>query len=180
MIPTENEAKKLWEKYRLPENKRVHVALVARVAVYLGTRMNERGQANINIALLNAAALLHDIDKVALRRTGERHPDTAVRILREEGFSEVADVVVAHSLHAILDPAIAPRTWEQKLLYLADKMVKYDIVGVDKRFALWRDEHLPTDAEKILDESYPRVKRLEKEVFDMTGITPQDLVKLAS
>jgi putative nucleotidyltransferase with HDIG domain len=134
---------------------------------------------DVNKKLLLAAALLHDIDKAASRLAGERHPDAAVRILREEGMGEVADLVATHPLHAILDPSISPKTWEQKLLYLSDKMVKYDIVGVDTRFALWNAEKLPPEEQKILDRSYPKVKALEQEVFKTLGITLQEVVKLA-
>lgn len=173
MIPTEDQVKILWEKYRLPEEKRTHASLVAKVSLYLAKNWS------VDRKLLRAAALLHDIDKAVPKRSGEKHPDTAVRILHEEGYPEVADVVLTHPLHAILNPEISPKTWEQKLLYLADKMVKYDIVGVDKRFALWNNEHLPPDAQKILDETYPEVKKLEQEVFRLAGITLDDVVKFA-
>ncbi len=158
MIPTEEQAKALWDKYQLPERKRNHVALVAKVALSLAEKRT------VNKNLLLAGALLHDIDKNIPRLPGERHPDTAVRILREEGMEEVAELVKTHSLHAILDPAICPKTLEEKLLYLADKMVKDEVIGVDARFALWNDEHLPPDVQKILDDSYPKVKELEKEI----------------
>jgi putative nucleotidyltransferase with HDIG domain len=173
MVPTEEQAKALWEKYRLPEQKRTHVLLVARVAMFFATKFQ------VNDKLLLAAALLHDIDKVAPRFPGEQHPDTAVRVLREEGMGEVADLVKTHPLHSILDAKIAPKTWEEKLLYLADKMVKYDIVGVDKRFAMWNDEHLLPKEQAILDTCYPKVKELEQEVFKTLGITLQEVVKLA-
>ncbi len=167
MIPTENEVKKLWEKYQLPEQKRIHVEKVADLAMYFAEKIN------VNKQLLRAAALLHDIDKAI----GGKHPETAVKILYREGMDEVAEVVSTHSLHSILGLR-APKTWEQKLLYLADKMVKYDIVGVDRRFALWRAEHLPPDAVKILDESYPKVKILEQEVFKLARITLDDILKI--
>lgn len=171
MIPAEEEIKKLWDRYRLPERKRRHATVVAKVAMMLAQKIP------VDKKLLQAAALLHDIDSAALHLSGERHPDTAVRILRDEGMEEVADLVKTHPLHAILDPAIAPKTWEEKLLYLADKMVKYDIVGVTKRFALWRGEHLPVQERKILDASYPKVKKLEQEVFRLAGITLDDILK---
>jgi len=169
MIPTEDEIKKLWEKYQLPRQKRVHVELVARVAMALANYFP------VDKKLLFAAALLHDIDKAAPKLPGERHPDAAVRILREEGMNEVADVVRTHPLHAILNPTICPTTWEQKLLYLADKMVKYEIIGVDRRFALWRDEHLSKDVQHVIDECYPKVKKLEQEVFNIAGISFDDI-----
>jgi len=172
MIPNEVQAKVLWEKYQVPASKRIHLGLVAKVAMVLATKIQ------VNKKLLLAAALLHDIDKAAPKFPGERHPDAAVRILREEGMGEVADVVRSHPLHAILDPAISPKTREQKILYLSDKMVKYDIVGVDQRFALWRDEHLPVEEQKILDASYPKVKELEQEVFRLARISPDDILKV--
>ena len=182
MIPTEEQAKALWEKYHLPPQKRVHVALVAKVATFFAKRINQLNQSDqlsINVELLNVAALLHDIDKVIPKLPGERHPDTAVRVLKEEGMDEVADIVKTHSLHSILNPSISPKTWEEKLLYLADKMVKYEIITVDKRFALWRAEHLPPQAIDELDLCYPKVKHLEKEVFDLIGMKPEEVKSAA-
>ena len=75
MIPTESQAKQLWEKYHLPEKKRIHVALVARVALFLAAECEKNiPGCHINIPLLKAAAYLHDIDKVIPRRSGEQHP----------------------------------------------------------------------------------------------------------
>lgn len=179
MIPTEEQVKALWNTCHLPEKKRLHVTLVARVAVYLAQQINEVTNLQINKNLLQAAALLHDIDKAVPKLPGEQHPDTAVRILEEEGMSEVAAVVKTHSLHAILDPKLTPSTWEQKLLYLADKMVKYEIITVDKRFALWQKEDLSPDAVGILDASYPLVKNMEKEIFDLLGVDAAAVAKLA-
>lgn len=180
MIPTEDQCKALWEKYNLPEYKRKHVTLVALVARFLAERLaNNDLRLTINVPLLVAGALLHDLDKAIERLPGEQHPDTAVRILKEEGMEEVADLVKTHSLHSIFDPVISPKTWEEKLLYLADKMVKQEIITVDARFALWNDEHLPPDAQKVLDAAYPKVKALEKEIFDKIGLTPEDVHTLA-
>lgn len=178
MIPSREQAKKLWDKYQLPQTKRVHVTLVAGVAVFLAQRlrtMNYELQTN----LLYAAALLHDIDKAVAKLPGERHPDTAVRILTDEGMEELAALVATHSLHAILDPKICPKTWEEKLLYLSDKMVKYEIITVDKRFALWRAEGLSPDAIDMLDKTYPKVKDMEKQIFGLIGIKPEEVVYLA-
>ena len=179
MIPSDKQVSELWDRYSLPEQKQIHVALVARVAVFLGHKINIETGEKINLKLLEAAALLHDIDKAVQKLPGERHPDSAVRVLREEGMDEIADIVATHSLHEILERATTPKTWEQKLLYLADKMVKYDIVGVDQRFALWRAEQLPPDAVIVLDKSYPIVKKLEQEVFTLCHISLDDVVKLA-
>ncbi len=180
MIPTEEQAKALWEKYKLPKNKRRHVALVARVARFLAQQLTiDNSPLTVNQKLLTAGALLHDIDKNAPRLPGERHPDAAIRILKEEGMEEVAALVATHPLHAILDPALEPKSLEEKLLYLADKMVKYDIVGVDERFDLWKSENLPSGAASLLIRAYPKVKALEEEIFSMSGVRLDDMEKLA-
>lgn len=180
MIPTEEQVKALWNTYHLPEKKRLHVTLVARVAIYISKKCQMlNAKCQINDALLRAAAFLHDIDKAALWLPGERHPDAGVRILHQHGYGEVADVVKTHPLHAILSEDTAPKTWEQKLLYLADKMVKYEIITVDKRFALWQKEDLSPDAVGILDASYPLVKNMEKEIFDLLGVDAAAVAKLA-
>lgn len=171
MIPTEKQCKALWEKYHLPQAKRVHVLCVARVALWLAKQCKVKSEkCKVNDKLLLAGALLHDIDKAVEKLPGEQHPDTAVRLLREEGMEEVSSLVKTHSLHAILDPALSPKTWEEKLLYLADKMCKHEVVGVDGRFALWRAENLPEEAVKTMNACYPRVKELEKEIFDVIGV----------
>ncbi len=175
MIPNEAGAKALWDKYNLPDQKRLHVTLVAKVAMFLAEQMNKATKSQINIELLKAAALLHDIDKNVPKLPGEQHPDAAVRVLREEGMDEVANIVKTHPLHAIFDPAIAPATWEEKLLFLADKMVKHEVVGVDRRFALWNAEQLPQKAQDILDRARPKVKELEREISNNIGTPIREL-----
>ncbi len=175
MIPTANEAKALWDKYQLPGYKQQHVELVGQVAVFLARKLSNALQVPINEKLILAGALLHDIDKNIPKLPGEAHPDAGVRILREEGMDEVAKLVKTHPLHAVLDPDIAPKTWEEKVLFLADKMVKLDIITVDKRFALWRKEQMPEETQHVLEAAYPHVKKLEKEIFDRIGIRPEQV-----
>ena len=180
MIPSEQQAKQLWETYHVPEYKRKHMALVANVAKFFATQCTMQNvHCDINEELLTAAALLHDIDKNIPRRPGERHPDTAVRVLHDEGMDEVSELIATHPVHAIRDPRIAPKTWEEKLLYLADKMVKHEIISVDERFALWRKENLSDVDRDMLEKSYPKVKALEAEIFRLAGISPGDIPNIA-
>ncbi len=179
MIPTPEQAKKFWDIYKLPEAKRVHVALVAKVAVFLAKRvMEKKSDIRINLQLLESAALLHDIDKAIPKMAGEQHPDAGVRVLRESGMGELADIVATHPVHMLLNSDNGPRTWEEKLLFLADKMVKYEVLTVDKRFDLWLAEPLPETVKTELRQIYPRVKQLEKDVFNLIQLDPVDLAKL--
>ncbi len=180
MIPTPDEARQLWNKYNLPERKRVHVQLVADVALFLSGKLHIIDHSiHIDTNLLEAGALLHDIDKAIPRLPGEHHPETGVRILREEGMKEVADLIQYHSVQYIGDSKTEPKTWEEKLLFLSDKMVKQEVITVDKRFDLWFSEaDLPEAQKEMLRAVFPKVKQLEKEIFDKIGIQPQDVGQL--
>jgi len=176
MIPTRAQCLLLFDRYNLPSQKRIHVEVVTEFAKYLARNLKTQNpKLKINKELLESACLLHDIDKNISRSEGERHPDTAVRILRELGYSEVASIIATHSLHCILDPKTAPESWEAKILYLADKMTKYEVIGVDHRFKLWYRENLPSAAILELKACYPLVKALEKELLAACGITISDL-----
>jgi len=181
MIPSHKQIQKLWDTFALPPYKRDHCREVARLALWFASALTRTGATTgVNMRLLEAAALLHDIDKMAPKRLHEHHPDTAVRILREGHMEEVSDLVKTHPLNAILDQSIAPKTMEQKLLFLADKMVKQHIITVDERFALWRKEDLSKEAVAQLNLAYPRVKALEQEICSAIGVMPKNVTQLAN
>lgn len=181
MIPTSVQINELWKVHALPNDKQHHCTLVARVAVWFARRLKDvRSDVDIDIAFLTAAALLHDIDKMARKRKGEHHPDAGVRILRDAGFFEVADLVRTHPLHSILDQNISPTTWEQKILYLSDKMTKHTVITVDERFASWREESLPDEAIRVLDMTYPKVKALESELCALIHVDPKDIASFVN
>lgn len=181
MIPNQQQIQNLWDTHHLPPEKRVHSLKVAKLAVWLAHSYQEvHPEIHIDTHLLEAAALLHDIDKKAVKKEDEHHPDAGVRILTEAGMQEVADIVRTHPLHAILDQNIAPRTIEEKLLYLSDKMVKYEIITVDARFNLWRSEDLPPQGRVTLEAAYPIVKALEREIFTIIKREPNQAGMLAN
>jgi putative nucleotidyltransferase with HDIG domain len=180
MIPTEEQAKQMLDTYAVPANKQKHLLLVSAVAKYLAEHLTRNNPSiNVNRDLLVAATLLHDIDKGIEKLPGEQHPDAAVRVLTEEGMEEVARLVRNHPLHCINNPETAPKSWEEKILFLSDKMVKYEIITVDKRFDLWRNEELPEQGRAQLEMAYPKVKELEKELFSKSGLTSQNLTEFA-
>lgn len=79
----------------------------------------------VDLDLLESASLLHD-----LARGRSRHDALAHRFLRCLGLVEVAEVVLRHM--ELLDPGSS--SWEQKILFLADKLVVEDeLVGLEAR-----------------------------------------------
>jgi CTP:molybdopterin cytidylyltransferase MocA len=109
-------------------NERIirHGRVVARVAVTLGECLNRAGY-GLNLPLLAAAALLHD-----LVRQEPDHARAGACRLRDEGFDAVADLVAEHmdfdvNVHSPLSAAA--------VLYLADKLVCGDRrVSLTERF----------------------------------------------
>ncbi len=178
MIPTRTQCLLLFDRFNLPSQKRIHVEEVTRLALFMADKLVAQG-IEVNRPLLEASALLHDIDKNIPKKEGERHPETGVRVLRELGYTEVAAVVARHSLYHILNPKTAPQSWEEKLLYLADKMTKYEVIGIKHRFALWFKEGLPPEAEIGLTASLPLVEALEQEVYDAGKFSLNDISEFA-
>lgn len=177
-MKADHRIKDLWDRYDLPEYKRTHCLLVARVAEFLADRITKHDlRVKVDKKILLAAALLHDIDKNIPKLPGEKHPDAGVRVLKEEGMDNVAGLVASHPLHLIINPETAPKTWEEKILFLSDKMVKTAVISVDERFKLWRSEDMDQSARDILALSYPRVKDLEAEIRS-AGIDPVQLALL--
>jgi molybdenum cofactor cytidylyltransferase len=110
-----------------------HGEVVARVAGVLGAELNRTGCC-LDIALLAAAGLLHDIAK------GE--PDHALagaRLLREHGFGAVAGPVATHMDIAIYED---DELSAAEVIYLADKLVKGDRhVSIEERFRARMERH---------------------------------------
>jgi uncharacterized protein len=179
MIPTREQAQALWDKYNLPERKRIHSSLVCDVALFIAHELKMKNEElRIDMKLLAAGTLLHDLDKAVEKLPGEYHPVCAVRIVKEEGYDEVAELIRFHSVNYIEDPDTSPKTIEEKILFLADKMVKQEIITVDKRFALWLEESdLPEEQKAMLRRVYPLVKKLESEIFIPIGIDPASVVQ---
>lgn len=163
----------LLQKYHFPQRKMKHVELVERVAIYLGNAIRDKGY-DINLDLITAGALLHDVDK-GIPGAGEVHPQKGVEILQKLGYPEVARVCARHSLYTFLDKKTRPATWEEKVVALSDKMVKDKVITVDERYKLWYDENLPEKAQEVLRKSYPLLKELEKEIFGIIGMRPEEV-----
>ena len=151
MVPTYTQAISLWKTYNLPEHKQRHCLLVAKLALFFASKIKEKILAGL--------------------REG-------YQVTKEIGMDKVANVIRTHPLHAILDDTIAPSAWEEKLLFLADKMTKHETISVDARFALWRAEELSKEEVSILDAAYPKVKELEQFVCTTIGLTPDKVIEL--
>ena len=104
-----------------------HCRNVANLVVFLATKLNESG-CHLDVACLEAAALLHDLAKGL-----PDHAAKGAEILSEKGFVDLARLVAVHmDIRVTEGEMILPA----EILYLADKMVsKNRCVTLDERFS---------------------------------------------
>ena len=116
-------------KNKTPSNVILHCETVCRVAEEIADKLIAKG-INVNKNLVTAAALLHDIE-----REKENHIEEGAKLIKSLGFPEVANIIKKHSLYKVEDPIRQPQTYEEKIVFYADKRVKgNEIVSLEERF----------------------------------------------
>jgi hypothetical protein len=163
-----------------------HARAVAEVAAWLAARIDARG-IPVNRALVEAAALLHDVDKLLPRDDPLRalpHGDGSAAWLSARGHPELARAVAAHPVTRLADEA-RYRTWaafasrEERIVAYADKRAGQRLESMDVRFASWRKRYpagwdAPTAAAVRV-----RAARLEEDVCRAAGVRPEEVGRLA-
>ena len=178
-IPTEQECILLMEEHNLADNMKRHSVLVSKMADALGKALIASGE-EINLSLLHASALLHDLDKKITLNDGKSHGYVSEKILIEKGFPEVAKIVRKHRLETVSEDKEGLFTWEEKLVYYADKRANDDkTVSLDERYEylVWRYGATEEKKNKILS-TKPAIEKLEKEIFSRLKIKPEELKQL--
>jgi putative nucleotidyltransferase with HDIG domain len=172
-IPDRSTARRLLDEAWLPDGIVVHSEGVARVAVAAAGLVAE-AQIPIDGALVEAAALLHDIDKVEIRRTGGVHGIVGARRLEEAGYPELAMPVASHPISCLLDDDRFPIGWPSVVVAVADRHVAQEFVTVDERLDDMKRRH-PEHAAEIESARRP-AHALEAQVAEGIGTSVEDLV----
>jgi hypothetical protein len=163
-----------------------HSRSVAEVAAWLAVRLERRGVA-IDRRVVEAAALLHDVDKllpITEPARGLPHGDGSAEWLVRLGHPELARAVAAHPVTRLADSdryrrwaAFASR--EERVVAYADKRAGQRLESMDERFASWERRYpngWDADARRVIR---ARAARLEADVCRAAGIRPQDVGRLA-
>lgn len=124
-IPTLARCEAIPAEMGVPTSVVCHSRRVAEVAEKLARQLNHAGL-HLDVALVRAAALLHDLAK------GEtEHARAGARMLGDMGLGCVGRVVGSHTDYEFEDA----RVDEATILYLADKLVQVErIVSLAERF----------------------------------------------
>ena len=139
MVPTREECLRLMGEYGMLENIIAHSLEVAKVALFISTELNKRGQ-RISLNLVEAASLLHDLTKTECLKTKQDHAKTGSQLLKEMGYERVGEVVAQHIwLGREADPLSIS---EEEIVNYADKRVMHDhIVSLEERFNDLKDRY---------------------------------------
>ncbi len=167
-IPTREECLQLFEKYKVPKQVLEHCKQTNKIAVFLAKKLKEKG-IDINVKLVDAASLLHDVGRIGEREKvfSPKHPAEGYKRLKDK-YPEVAECVLTHGA----ENDGTKLSWEQKIVQYADKRVKEnEIVTIKERFK---------DADTRYDVPFPKewiqnILKTEKQIFDIVGLEPDKL-----
>ncbi len=174
-----------------------HARAVAEVAAWLAARIEARGVA-VDRRLVEAAALLHDVDKALPAgdpASARPHGEGSAAWLTRRGHPELARAVAGHPVTRLLDGE-AYRRWaafashEERVVAYADKRAGQRLETMDARFASWRRRYGqgasdPSDRRGADPDSgawhavRARAGRLEADVCRAAGVTPTEVRRLA-
>lgn len=169
-IPDRELCFKYFKKYKLPENIIKHSLKVNEVAVFLARRLKEKG-VNINIAAVDRASLLHDLDKIKTLKN-DKHGLLTEEILRKEGYSSFGRLAKRHRFKYIFAKL---KNWEEKIVNYADKRCVHDeIVTLKQRFA-YLDKRYNIAKNKKSELGKKLFYDLEKEIFRKIKLNPNSL-----
>jgi HD superfamily phosphodiesterase len=141
--------------------------------------MIRRGVA-VDAALVETAALLHDVDKMLPKDDPLKalaHGAAGAEWLRQRDHAELAPAVASHPVMA-LGTAPSYEDWATaaglagQIVTYADKRARQELITLDDRFARWHERY-PDSPD--LDTAHERARRLELEMCELAGVRPEDV-----
>lgn len=162
-----------------------HSRAVAEVAAWLAGRTERRGTW-LDRSLVEAAALLHDTDKilpVTDPARGLPHGEGSAAWLERHGYPELRPAVAAHPVTRLLDEA-SFQAWvvgaglEAHVVAYADKRAGQRLESMSARFASWDRRYPGTWSPAERRAVRERARWLEATVCDAAGARPDEVARL--
>lgn len=204
-LPTRAECFELLEQFNTPQHIIKHSLAVAELAVSLARKLNANGE-TVNIELVEKACLLHDIlricdlerpdytrfeggvtkqdllkwSRIKTEYNQLSHEDAAYKLLKNK-FPALALAVKKHRYTAISKQADKPQTWEEKLVYYADKRVEHNkVLPLKTRLKQGHKRNTPDyETDKRVraktEEIDALIYELEQEIFEKARLPRQQL-----
>ena len=156
-------AERYYERYGFPYWLRDHSRLVGAIANALALARRARGD-DVDVETVTLAGYLHDIGRSPLLAGDPReHNELSALVLAAEGLPRCAEPARRHPIYAVLDPATTPRTWDEKIVHVADRRGGLKIETLEQR-ARDTAARYPKYADDIT-RAVPLSKAIEREVF---------------
>jgi putative nucleotidyltransferase with HDIG domain len=155
------------------DNLLAHCRLVAVIARHLAQRLAAAGE-TVDPELAHRGGLLHDIAKHRAKGAGVSHEVMGAELLRERGQPEIAEIALRHGMWAPVTEGQRPETWEQKVVYYADRVAMPPrVASIAERFAdVRRRKPELTD---VLAEYEAAAYAQEQEIAERLGLTVEEL-----
>ena len=164
----------------LPHTLLLHSYSVAAVAYLMAIWLRQNGEA-VDPLLAHRGGLLHDLAKVppagAAVPPTIHHGEGAARLLTTYGQPELAQIARRHMLFSLNTAEERPQSWEEKLVYLADKLVEGSgVVTFEERLQALRRRYKMEEAEHPISEIVPALEALQAEICQAMHLSPAELV----
>jgi predicted HAD superfamily phosphohydrolase YqeG len=154
-----------------------HVQAVAGAAYKMAVWLKAKG-VEVDPLLTHRGGMLHDLARISKSLFDPfnlDHGELAARLLVDKKQPILAEIARRHLLFCLQDPARRPETWEQKLVYYADKIVEdHKLVGLEERLASLQRRH--NLEEERLTKIIPVLRTLENEICGKLEINPDELL----
>lgn len=179
-IPPTDACYRMLARMAILDHIAAHSIRVCQVAMLLGERIAARG-VDLNLSLINAAALLHDITKTRSFETQENHAETGESYLRDLGYPEVGDIVGQHvRLRVYADDGVPTAA---EIVNYADKRVLHDkIVPLNDRMAYIVERYGKGQGELFsrIQWLWERSVAVEYKLFANLDLSPDKVAKVIS
>jgi len=163
----------------LPHTLLLHSYSVAAAAYLMAIWLHQNDE-EVDPVLTHRGGLLHDLAKippVGPEIHPTNHGEAAARLLTTYGQPELAQIARRHMLFSLNDRQDAPHSWEEKLVYFADKLVEgCGVVPFEERLQALRRRYKTEDEQHPIREIAPALENLQSEICHAMRIPPADLV----
>ena len=171
-----------------------HSRAVAETAAWLAWRAVTAGR-SLDRRLVEAAALLHDVDKLPAVNpfvANLRHAEGSAAWLAQQGFAELGPAIVAHPVTRLaegewFDGWLATASPEELIVCYADKRAGQRLESMAERFASWERRYPPQERAGRARGSWSaetmaavrhRAETIEQGVCALADVAPKDVRRL--
>jgi len=174
-IPSREVCLVLMDQYDMLPQIKAHSLQVARVALCLGESLISH-YPELDMALVEAGALLHDIAKTECLKTKGNHILIGEEMVKDMGYQSVARIVAQH---VRLENEYYQKEWmdEVVLVHYADKRVVHEkVVDLEERFKYLQETYgRSKNAAELIEALYQDTLKLEKRIFLHLSFPPHAL-----